>query len=101
MVIINVSNMQLAIKIKNIIQEIMLICFFSFVVGTESVFSFMRFSNNLEDSKKTKTPIIPKVKYGIISKYDGFDFLVIIIITPGKPITAIVPPISLLSVKSR
>jgi hypothetical protein len=101
LVIIYEIIMQLDIKIKNMIQEAMLICFFSLVVGMKPVFSFMRFSNNLENSKKTETPIIPKIKYGSISKYDGSGFLVTITITPVRPITAIAPPISLLSVKGK
>jgi len=101
MVKISVINMQIAIKIKNIDQEIMLICVFSFVVVARSLFLLMRFLNNMEDSEKIETPIIPKIEYGIMSKQDGFDFLVIIIITPGKPIIAIIPPISLLSVNGK
>jgi hypothetical protein len=42
-------NMQLAMKIKNISQEMMLMCVFSFVVGAQSVFLLMRFLNNMED----------------------------------------------------
>lgn len=101
MVIININNMQHTVKINNINQEIMLICLFSFGVGTKSVCSFIRFSNNLEDSMNTETPIIPTMKQGIMSTHDGCDFLVTIIITPGKPITAIAPPMSLPSVKGR
>ena len=93
--------MQLAIRIKNISQEIMLIFVFSFWVGVKSLFLLMRFLNSMEDIKKMETPITPEIKYGMISKYDGFDFLVIIIITPGKPIIAIMAPISLLSVNGK
>ncbi len=93
--------MQLDIKIKNIIQETMLIGFFSLVVGMKPVLLFMRFSNNLEDSKKKETPIIPKIKYGSISKYDGSGFLVTTTITPVEPIAAIAPPTSLPSAKGR
>ena len=99
MVKIKVINIQLAIKMKNIIQEIMLIRAFSFLVGKTLVFLLKRFLNNIEDSKNIETPIIPKMKYGI--KYDGFDFPVTIIITPTKPMTAIMPPISLLSVNGK
>jgi len=62
MVKINVINMQIAIKIKNINQEIMLICVFSFVVGAKSPFLLVRFLNNMEDSEKMETPIIPKIE---------------------------------------
>lgn len=68
LVIIYEINMPLDIKIKNITQETMLMCFFSLVVGVKPVLLFMRFSNNRENSKKTETPIIPKIKYGSISK---------------------------------
>jgi len=101
MVRMSIINMQLAIKIKNINQEIMLICVFSFLVGVKSLLLLMRFLNSMGDSKKMETPITPKSKYGMISEYDGFDFLVVIIITPVKPIIAIMAPISLLSVNGK
>ena len=101
MVKTSVPNINAPAKIKNISQEIIVIRFSSFGVDTRLEFLLMHLFNNMEDSKKTDTPIKPKIKYGIISIYDGSDFLVITIMTPGKPITAIIPPISLPSINGK
>jgi len=87
-----------AASISNIIQHIVLMRFLSFFGRFWFPSSPDRFESALDDAAKMAMPATPAMIYDRTSGNEGFVLLVIINMDPGKPIAAIMPPSSLLSI---
>ncbi len=87
-----------AANISNVIQQMVLMRFLSFIGRFWFPSSPDRFESALDDAAKMAMPATPAMIYDRMSGNKGFVLLVIINMAPGKPIAAIMPPSSLLSI---